>query len=484
MTQPSPLVRELIDAIGAEAVVWQAEDLLVYEYDATIDRGKPEAIALPATTDDVVALMQICNRHNVPITPRGAGTGLSGGALATRGGVVFGMNRMRRILEIDVENKTARVQPGVVNLDLGDSVEPYGLAYAPDPSSQRACTIGGNVAENAGGPHTLAWGTTTNHVLELTLVTPDGEVQRIGDATRDQPGYDLVGCVVGSEGTVGIVTEALVRLVPKPTSVRTLLAIYDSVREASNAVSAVVASGVVPAALEMIDKTTIAAIEPVLHTGFPLDAEAVLLVEVDGPPSQVAAEGGIVESILRRFEPREIRSATDPEERERLWAGRKGAIGALGQIMPNYYLLDGVVPRTKLPDVLDSVYEIADRYGLPVANMFHAGDGNLHPCLLFDEREPGATERVLEAGGEIMRVCVDSGGAITGEHGVGHEKRDYLPWIFTEADMTAMKGLRQAFGATDNFNPCKIFPSGHGCGEASGPNAQQAIARFGPKAFV
>ena len=484
MREPTPMVRELIDAVGPDAVVWSDEDLLVYEYDGTIDRGSPDVIALPATTDEVVAIMQIGNRHNAPITPRGAGTGLSGGALASKGGIVVGMNRMRRILEVDVENKTALVQPGVVNLDLGMSVERHGLAYAPDPSSQRACTIGGNVAENAGGPHTLAWGTTTNHVLALELVTPDGEVQWIGDATRDEPGYDLVGCVVGSEGTMGIVTQALLRLVPKPTSVRTLLAIYDSVRQASNAVSAVVASGIVPAALEMIDKMTIAAVEPVLNTGFPLDAEAVLLVEVDGPDSQVEAEGASVEAILRRFEPREVRSATDPAEREHLWAGRKGAIGALGQIMPNYYLLDGVVPRTKLPDVLDSVYEIADRYRLPVANMFHAGDGNLHPCLLFDEREPGATERVLDAGGEIMRLCVDAGGAITGEHGVGLEKRSYLPWIFTDADMEAMQGLRAAFGATENFNPCKIFPAGHGCGEAGHQSAQHQIAKFGDKAFV
>ena len=484
MTQPNPLVRELIDAIGAEAVVWQAEDLLVYEYDATIDRGKPEAIALPATTDDVVALMRICNRHNVPITPRGAGTGLSGGALATRGGVVFGMNRMRRILEIDVENKTARVQPGVVNLDLGMSVEPYGLAYAPDPSSQRACTIGGNVAENAGGPHTLAWGTTTNHVLELTLVTPDGEVQRIGDATRDQPGYDLVGCVVGSEGTVGIVTEALVRLVPKPTSVRTLLAIYDSVREASNAVSAVVASGVVPAALEMIDKTTIAAIEPVLHTGFPLDAEAVLLVEVDGPPSQVAAEGAIVESILRRFEPREIRSATDPEERERLWAGRKGAIGRWARSCPTTTCSTAWYRAPSCPTCSTRSTKSPNATACRSRTCSTPATATCTPACCSTSANPARPSVCLRPAARSCASASIPAAPITGEHGVGHEKRDYLPWIFTEADMTAMKGLRLAFGATDNFNPCKIFPSGHGCGEASGPNAQQAIARFGPKAFV
>ena len=484
ISKPSALVKDLQAVVGEDAVVWAPEDLIVYEYDATIDRGAPDAIVLPDSTEQVVDVLHVARRHGVPITPRGAGTGLSGGALAAKGGVVIGMNRMRRILEIDEQSRTALVQPGVVNLDLGDSVAAYGLSYAPDPSSQRACTIGGNVSENAGGPHTLAHGTTTNHVLGLELVTPDGEVRWLGDATRDAPGYDLVGCVVGSEGTVGIITEVLVRLVPSPESVRTMLGVYDSVRDASLAVGAIVAAGIVPAALEMIDKMTIAAVEPVLKTGFPLDAEAVLLVEVEGPAEQVGAEGAAVEAILSRFEPREVRSATDPRERERLWAGRKGAIGALGQIKPNYYLLDGVVPRTKLPDVLDEVYRIAADYGMPVANMFHAGDGNLHPCLLFDEREPGVTEQVLAAGGEIMRLCVDAGGTISGEHGVGLEKRSYLPWIFSDDDIAAMEGLRDSFGGHDLFNPCKIFPSGHGCGEARAGDAQRTIARFGADAHV
>jgi glycolate oxidase len=394
------------------------------------------------------------------------------------------MNRMRNILDIDVENRTALVEPGVVNLDLGNAVAPHGLAYAPDPSSQRACTIGGNVAENAGGPHTLASGTTSNHVLGLELVTADGAIRWIGGPTRDVPGYDLVGCVVGSEGTIGIVTKVLVRLVPKPEAVKTLLGIYGSVRQATSAVSAIVKQGIVPAALEMIDKQTIAAVEPVLHTGFPLDAEAVLLVEVDGTAAQVEAESEVVERVLNQHEPREIRTATDDAERERLWAGRKLAIGALGQIQPNYYLLDGVVPRTKLTEVLDEVYAIAERYDLPVANMFHAGDGNLHPCLLFDEREPGVIDRVMEAGGEIMRVCVDAGGAISGEHGIGLEKKSYMPWIFTDDDMDAMQRLRLAFGATDDFNPCKIFPTGHGCGEGNAKHQQHQIAKFGKDAYV
>ena len=299
MTKRPAVAKDLEAALGARAVLWRAEDLLVYEYDGTIDRGSPEVIAFPKNAPEVSATMKIARRHGLPVTPRGAGTGLSGGALAARGGVVIAMNRMRRILEVDVENRTALVEPGVVNLDLGTAVAPHGLAYAPDPSSQRACTIGGNVAENAGGPHTLAYGTTTNYVLGLEVVTADGEVHWLGGPTRDVPGYDLVGCVVGSEGTICVVTKALVRLVPKPVSVRTMLAIFDSVRQASSAVSAIVGSGIVPAALEMIDQQTIAAVEPVLHTGFPLDAEAVLIVEVDGGEAQVEAEAGVVERVLR-----------------------------------------------------------------------------------------------------------------------------------------------------------------------------------------
>ena len=487
MTAPKragQLIRNLQAAVGDDAVIWLPEDLIVYEYDATIDRGSPDAIVFPTSTEQVAAAIRVARRHAAPVTPRGAGTGLSGGALASKGGVVLAMNRMRRILDIDSENRTAMVEPGVVNLDLGTAVAPYGLAYAPDPSSQRACTIGGNVAENAGGPHTLAYGTTTNHVLGLELVSGEGEIRWLGAPTRDAPGYDLPGCVVGSEGTIGVVTKVLVRLVPKPEAVRTMLGIFDSVRQASSAVSAIVRAGIVPAALEMIDKQTIAAVEPVLHTGFPLDAEAVLIVEVDGTQPQVDAEAAVVERVLAQHEPREIRSATEEADRERLWAGRKLAIGALGQIKPNYYLLDGVVPCTKLPDVLDEVYRIAERYDLPVANVFHAGDGNLHPCLLFDERDESATKRVLDAGGEIMRVCVDAGGAITGEHGVGAEKRSYLAWIFTDADMAAMRGLRTAFGVDDDFNPCKIFPGGHGCGEGHATTQQKQIAKFGKDAYV
>ena len=484
MATPTPFIRDLEQALGPDAVVWAPEDLLVYEYDGTFDRRAPDAVVFPASTQQVAAALKIANAYDVPITPRGAGTGLSGGALAARGGLLLSLNRMHRILEIDPTNRTALVEPGVVNLDLSLAADPFGLAYMPDPSSQRACTIGGNVAENAGGPHCLAYGATTNHVLGLELVTPDGEVQWIGGPNRERPGYDLVGCVVGSEGTVGVVTKVRVKLLPKPEAVRTLLAIFDSVRQASNAVSAVMKAGIVPAALEMIDQQTIAAVEPILHTGFPLDAEAVLIIEIDGPTSQVDAEGAAVQTIVQGFEPREIRVASEAPDRERLWAGRKGAISCLGQIQPNYYILDGVVPRTRLPDVLDEVYNIAARYEIQVANVFHAGDGNLHPCLLFDERVPGMGEKVLDAGGEIMRLCVDAGGTITGEHGVGLEKRSYLPWIFSDDDIDAFAKLKTAFASGDNFNPCKIFPTGHGCGEAGSAHAQKVIQQFGPDAYV
>ena len=484
MPAPAPFIHDLEKALGPDAVVWAPEDLLVYEYDGTFDRGDPQAVVFPANTQEVAPALKIANAYELPITPRGAGTGLSGGALAARGGLLLSLNRMRRILEIDPTNRTALVEPGVVNLDLSVAADPFGLAYMPDPSSQRACTIGGNVAENAGGPHCLAYGATTNHVLGLEIVTPDGEVQWIGGHNRERPGYDLVGCVVGSEGTVGVVTKALVKLMPKPEAIRTLLAIFDSVRQASSAVSGVIKAGIVPAALEMIDQQTIAAVEPILHTGFPLDAEAILIIEVDGPTSQVEAEAASVQEIVQQLEPREIRTATEAADRERLWAGRKGAISCLGYIQPNYYLLDGVVPRTKLPDVLDQVYEITARYEVQVANVFHAGDGNLHPCLLFDDRIPGMNKRVLDAGGEIMRACVDAGGAITGEHGVGLEKRSYLPWIFTDDDIDAFAKLKAAFSSGDNFNPCKIFPTGHGCGEASSAHAQKVIEQFGPDAYV
>jgi glycolate oxidase len=358
------------------------------------------------------------------------------------------------------------------------------LYYAPDPSSQRACTIGGNVAENAGGPHCLAYGATTNHVLGAEIVLANGEVVWIGGRTRDVAGYDLIGAFVGSEGTLAIATKIVVRLMRLAESTRTLLAIFDTVDDASNAVTAIIGEGILPSALEMMDRNIIAAIEPVLHAGFPLDAEAVLLIEVDGHDEGTAEQAADVERICRGFSAREVRVAVAQADRDRLWAGRKTSISALGRLYPNYYVLDGVVPRTRLVEVLRQTYEIAARHGLDVANVFHAGDGNLHPNLLFDERVPGTTARVLAAGAEIMRLCVDVGGSITGEHGVGLEKRDFIAWIFDEADLAAMSRLKSAFKTNDNYNPCKAFPTHKGCGELYSGRAARASAAIGDEIYV
>jgi glycolate oxidase len=470
------VVRELERALGRERVISTPEELIAFEYDGTIERGKPQAVVFPETTEQVAAAVRVAHRFDVAVIPRGAGTGLSGGSVAAVGGVVVALTRMKRVLEIDAVNRIAVVQPGVVNLELSHDVAPYGLYYAPDPSSQRACTIGGNVAENAGGPHCLAMGTTTNHVLGCEIVLADGEVVEIGGRTRDVPGYDLVGAVVGSEGTLAIVTKVIVRLSRVAESTRTLLAIFDSVDDASNAVSAIIGAGIVPSALEMMDRNIILAVEPVLHCGYPLDAEAVLLIEVDGLDESTAEQADAIDAICRRNAAREVRVAADAAGRELLWAGRKTSISALGRLYPNYYVLDGVVPRTRLPDVLRETYAISERYGFAVANVFHAGDGNLHPNLLFDEREPGVTARVLDAGAEIMRACVAAGGTITGEHGVGLEKRDFMSWIFSPDDLRAMAGLKEAFGAGENYNPCKAFPTHKGCGEVSQARVQRAAA--------
>ncbi len=478
------VVRELVRALGRERVLSTPEELIAFEYDGTIEPGKPQVVVFPESTEQVSAAVRIAHRFAVPVIPRGAGTGLSGGAVATVGGVVVALTRMKRVLEIDVANRLAVVEPGVVNLDLSKAVAPHGLYYAPDPSSQRACTIGGNVAENAGGPHCLAYGATTNHVLGAEVVLADGEVVRLGGRTRDVAGYDLIGAFVGSEGTLAIATKIVVRLMKLPESTRTLLAIFDSVDDASNSVSAIIAAGILPSALEMMDRNIIAAVEPVIHAGYPLDAEAVLLIEVDGLEEGTIEEAAAIEKLCQANNARDVRLAVEQPDRERLWAGRKTSISALGRLYPNYYVLDGVVPRTKLVEVLRQTYAIADRYGLAVANVFHAGDGNLHPNLLFDEREPGTTERVLDAGAEIMRVCVDAGGSITGEHGVGLEKRDFIAWIFGPDDLAAMAKLKPAFNAGERYNPCKAFPTHKGCGEVRQAHIQRTAGAIGADLYV
>ncbi len=477
------LIRDLEAALGRRWVLHEPEDLLVYEYDATIERSLPEAVVLPSTTAKVAAAVQIARGHGVPVTARGSGTGLSGGAIPCEGGVVIVTTRMNRILRIDPENRLAVVQPGVINLHVSEAAAPHGLYYAPDPSSQKACSIGGNVAENAGGPHCLRYGSTTNHVLGLEAVLADGTIVRVGGETGEAAGYDVTGVIVGSEGTLCIVTEVTVRLLPRPESTVTLLAVFDRVRQASEVVSTVIGRGILPAALEMIDGNTMRAVEPFVNAGYPPDAEAALLIEVEGLREETEEQARSVRSICEELGAREVRIGLSPPERERLWAGRKGALGALGRLAPSYYILDGVVPRTRLPDVLDGVYEACKRKGMPVANVFHAGDGNLHPNLMFDERQPDATERVLELGEEIMRLCLDAGGSITGEHGVGYEKRDYMPLSFTDDDLQVMARLKTAFGTADGFNPGKIFPTSKGCGEVSS-RMRKAIAKIGEDAYV
>lgn len=482
MTTRRELIGALTEVVGREHVVWRREDLLVYEFDGTIEKGMPYAVVFPGGTEEVAAVVRVCRRLGVTVTPRGAGTGLSGGAVAARRGVVVGTARMRGILEIDPVNRLAVVEPGLPNIQLSEAAAEHGLFYAPDPSSQKACTIGGNIAENAGGPHCLALGVTTNHVLGMEVVTAEGEVVWLGRRVADGLGYDLRGAFVGSEGTLGIATKVVVRLLPVPDTIVTLLAIFDGVEEACGTVSSIIAAGMVPAAMEMIDRVTLQAAEAGLQCGYPPDAGAVLLVELDGIADVVEGQVAAARAACLEHGAIEVRMAREPKERELLWKGRKGAIGALGRIAPNYYILDGVVPRSKLVEVMGKVAEIGERYGFPVANVFHAGDGNLHPNLLFDDREPGARERVLEAGGEIMRACIDAGGALTGEHGVGFEKQRFMPWLYAEVDLENMRRLRPVFGNDGDFNPCKILPEGSGCGEMGRHEA--AVRAAGPDAYV
>ena len=458
------LLRELGDIVGDENVVFHPDDLLVYEYDGSVDRGIPSVVVLPGSGDEVSRVMAVAYQEGMPVAGRGSGTGLSGGAIAPPEGMQISFTRMNRILEVDVENRTAVVEPGVINLDLDNHVRRFGLRYAPDPSSQRACTLGGNIAENAGGPHCLAYGTTTNHVLGMEVVLEDGAVAKLGSSTenpvRETLGYDLRGVFVGSEGTFGVATKIVVRLLPVPEMVKTFLGGFPDIGSACTAVSSVIAQGIVPAAMEMMDSVTIRAIQANMDAGYPNDAGAVLLIELEGLPEEVEDVGNRVEACLWDTGAVQVNVAQEESDRIKLWHGRKTAFGAFGNIAPNMYLVDGVVPRTKLTQVLREVGEIGRQYGITIANVFHAGDGNLHPCILFDEREAGALERATQASAEMLRVCVAAGGTLTGEHGVGLEKKEYMPLVFSEDDMAAMKRVRNAFAPENRLNPGKIFPDG------------------------
>jgi glycolate oxidase subunit GlcD len=463
------LIENLSAIVGREYVLSKPDELLVYECDGLPQhKHRPRAVVFPSSTEETSAIMRELARANVPFTPRGAGTGLSGGALALNSGVVIEMARMRKILRIDVENRLAVVQPGVVNLHVSRAVAPYGLYYVPDPSSQPTCTIGGNIAESAGGIHCLKYGTTTDHVLGCRVVLAGGEIVDLGGA----PGYDLLGTFIGSEGTFGIATEATLKLSQSPPAVRTLLAEFGEVNDASHAVSAIIAAGVMPAALEMMDREIIRAVEAsVFAAGLPPDAGAALLIELDGIEAGLDDEAEKVTSICMEFGARNCRYARDEAERKKLWAARKGAFGAIGRITPDSMIQDAVVPRSRLPEVLGAAYDIATRYQLRIANVFHAGDGNLHPLICFDSRFPEEVIRVREAGRELMEVCVRAGGTITGEHGVGLDKRELLPLVFSEADMNAMLSVRAAFDPLGLCNPGKIIPLLRGCGEAKAVGA-------------
>jgi glycolate oxidase len=462
--------------VGPDGVLDRPEALLVYECDGyTLERAAPELVVLPRSPQEVAAVLRLLAAERIAFVPRGAGTGLSGGTLPVGAPVMICTSRMQRIEAIDVRNRRVVAQAGVVNQWVTNAVRAHGLHYAPDPSSQPACTIGGNIAENSGGPHTLKYGVTANHVLGVELALPSGELVMLGGMVEDRPGYDLVGLVVGAEGTFGIVTRATLRLVRTPEAYRTLLAVFDSVDAASEAVSDIIAAGVVPAALEMMDRLIILAVEAAYRIGLPADAGAVLLVELDGPAVSLDAQAERVAAVCRANRVREIRIARDEAERAALWKCRKRAFGAVGRLAPNYCTQDGVVPRTRVPEILRQIAAAAERHRLRIANVFHAGDGNIHPILLYDERDRDEVARVLAAGREILEACVALGGSLTGEHGIGVEKMGQMPLLFGPDDLRAMTQLRAVFDPEGRANPHKIFPDARVCVETRAPRRQAAM---------
>ena len=460
------LVEALGRIVGPRWVRHRRAELATYTMDGLPTRESyPGLVVLPGSAEEVRDVLRLLHLAGVPFVARGAGTGLSGGAVGDPDSVLITLTRMNRILRVDPVQRRAVLQPGVINNRLSEAVIGHGLHYIPDPSSQAACTVGGNVAENAGGPHCLKYGVTTNHIVELEVVLTDGSTLRLGSPQGEPWGPDLVGLFVGSEGMFGIATQITVRLEPMPPSVRTMLADFPTVRGASEAVSSIIAAGIVPAALEMMDQACVAAVEASIYAaGYPTDAAAVLLVELDGQPDAVAAEAGIVESLLRDRGAREVRSATSPADRARLWQGRKKAFGAMGRIAPDLAVQDAVVPRSSLPEIMDRIEEIRSRHRLSISNVFHAGDGNLHPNISFDRRDPDLAERVRVACREIMTACVEAGGSITGEHGVGSDKIDYMSLIFDSESLGAMRAVRRAFDPTELANPGKVVPV-HSCRE-------------------
>jgi glycolate oxidase len=478
-----PIIRQFEAILGKGGVVRRKEELLVYECDGLASyRHRPALVVLPRTTEEVAAIVKVCAQQAIPFIARGSGTGLSGGALPIDDCVLIVTARMKQILDVDLENQRVTVQPGVINNWVTQAVSGAGFFYAPDPSSQIICSVGGNVAENSGGVHCVKYGVTTNHVLGLKLVLPTGEIVDVGGTVPEMPGYDLTGLFVGSEGTLGIATEITLRIVKTPESIRVLLADFTSVETAAATVSAIISAGIIPGGMEMMDNMSINAVEDVVKTGcYPRDAAAILLVEVDGLAVEAETNTQRIEALCYQNGARNVRVATDADERLTLWKGRKAAFAAMGKMSPDYYVQDGVIPRTKLEYVLGEIAALGDRYGYNVANVFHAGDGNLHPLILFDNAVPGALEQVEHLGGEILKLCVKVGGSISGEHGIGADKRCYMPEMFSPMDLETMQWVRQAIDPQNIANPTKIFPTPRTCGEAARATAAQdfpGVERF------
>ena len=458
------LVGSLVAALGRNNVIDAPDQLIVYECDGlTIDRNAPHAVVFPTTTEEVAAVVRVLNVAQIPFVARGAGTGLSGGSLPPDGGVMIVLTKMNKIVEVDFRNQRALVEAGVVNLHLSTEVGRKGYHFVPDPSSQYACTIGGNIAENSGGPHTLKYGVTTNHTLGVEVVMPDGQITWFGGKSDDALGYDLRGLLIGSEGMLGIVTRAWVKLTRLPQAWRTFLVVFDTLDDASRAVSGVIARGIVPSALEMLDKVVIGAIEEAYHFGFPLEAEAVLIIELEGHEAGLNTQAEDVVAVCKENGASDVRTAEDEKKRALLWMSRKRAFGAMGRLSPSYYVQDGVVPRTKIPDIMRVIQATGKKYELLIGNVFHAGDGNIHPCIAYDDRDEDQTRRTVEASNEILQACVNLGGSITGEHGIGYEKVDLMPLIFEKQDIQAMEMVKDIFDANHLSNPGKMFPINRSC---------------------
>ncbi|HVW09608.1 MAG TPA: FAD-linked oxidase C-terminal domain-containing protein [Bryobacteraceae bacterium] len=468
---PDEVRAKLREIVGETALLERSQDLTLYEYDGSVDKSRPEVVVFPRSTEQVAAIVKLAAEHCIPLVGRGAGTGLSGGAIPRVGGIMVGFSRMNRILDIDIPNERATVEPGVVNLDISAAVAPFGYFYAPDPSSQRACTIGGNVAENAGGPHTLAYGVTTNHILGLEFVLPDGTVHTTSAA---ETGYDLIGLLTGSEGTMALTTKIVVRLMRQPERVKTILAICNQPGDAANTVAEITARAITPVAVEMLDGEMLRMVEDATHAGYPKDAAAVLLIELEGLVEAVEEQTEQIRAACEKCGVREVRVARTAEERDLLWKGRKNAFGAVGRVSPSYYVQDGVVPRTQIAPTLRRIADVAAKYGLGISNIFHAGDGNMHPIILFNSHVEGELEKAKAAGEEILAWCINVGGSITGEHGVGMEKNEMMPKLFSQESLDAMMRLKLLFDPENRFNPGKVLPTGCGCMEIRQP-AQMTV---------